>query len=125
MEREAVRENIMKKEMKESTEFIKFFDSIPKLSDAPKTGPVGDIKTGDVLNGRHPERNELIERHPTTDLKTGQSLLLRGNKRHVPGEISSPAKRRKQFTETDYIEMDNPVGSQKTDENNEMAANIE
>ena len=43
------------------------------------------------------------------------------SKRHVPGEISSPAKRRKQVTE--YIEMDNPVGSQRTDGNNEKAAN--
>ena len=48
MEREAVRENIMKKEMKESTEFIKFFDSIPILPDAPKTGSLGNIKTWDV-----------------------------------------------------------------------------
>ena len=71
---------------------------------------------GDVLNGRHSESKELKEHHPTTVLNTGQGLLLRGSKRHVQGEISSPAKRRKQFTE--YIEMDNPVGSQRTDESN-------
>ena len=92
------------------------------MSDAPKIGSVESIENGDVLNGRHSESNELKEHHPTTVLNTGQGLLLRGSKRHVPGEISSPAKRRKQLTEN--IEMDNPVGSQRTDASNGMATNI-
>jgi hypothetical protein len=123
MEREAVRDNTMMKEKKESSKFINFFDRKSKLSDAPKIGSVESIVNGDVLNGRHSESNELKEHHPTTVLNTGQGLLLRGSKRHVPGEISSPAKRRKQLTEN--IEMDNPVGSQRTDASNGMATNIE
>ena len=123
MEREAVRDNTMMKEKKESSKFINFFDRKSKLSDAPQIGSVESIVNGDVLNGRHSESNELKEHHPTTVLSTGQGLLLRGSKRHVPGEISSPAKRMKQLNE--YIEKDDPVGSQRTDANNGMATNIE
>ena len=123
MEREAVRDNTMMKEKKESSKFINFFDRKSKLSEAPQIGSVESIVNGDVLNGRHSESNELKEHHPTTVLSTGQGLLLRGSKRHVPGEISSPAKRMKQLNE--YIEKDDPVGSQRTDANNGMATNIE
>ena len=112
--------NTLMKEKKKSSKFINFFDRKSKLSDAPKLGSVESVDSSDGLKGRHPVNTELKEHHPTTVSNNGQGLLLRGSKRHVPGELSSPAKRMKQFTEN--FEMDNPVGSQRTDGNNEKAA---
>ena len=67
MEREAVRDNTMMKEKKESSKFINFFDRKSKLFDAQKIESVESIENGgDVLNGRHPMSNELKEQPPTT-----------------------------------------------------------
>ena len=84
----------------------------------------------DVVNGRHPENDELCERHPATDYRRGQGYQLRGNKRYVPGEISSPSKRRRDLhTLEDHFQtqIENPVCESRTGRGNNIreAANTE
>ena len=59
---------------------------------------MGERWDGDVLIGRHPSVDEIKEHHPAIIPSSGQGLLSRGSKRDSNGGVSSPAKRKKTFS---------------------------
>ena len=119
MEKEAVKDNIIMMEERERIKFTKFFDRKLKSSESSTTCSVGvNGNSSDVLNGRHPVQDEPKEHPPTiaNNIKSGQGLPLQGSKRHIPGEMESPAKRQKKFGNT-KCENDNPLMATKITNN--------
>ena len=56
--------------------------------------------------------DEFYARPPTTNLQQGQGSHLRGSKRYIPGEISSPSKRRRELGKnTNNFDLENPVSN--------------
>ena len=99
MERDAEKKVALEKERKNGDKLLEYF--IIKKPDSYNTfveNSVGERGGGgDVLIGRHPNIDELKERHPAIASTSGQGILYRGDKRILKGGVSSPAKRRKPF----------------------------
>ena len=128
MEREAAKEN---EEKLRKHDGFRLREHFVRLSDSEYTSESVPVKISskcdDVVNGRHPETDELKERHPTTVSKQGQGYQLRGKKRYIPGEIASPSKRRRDFgsnTDKYKYEMENPAINTEAGRNIKGADNV-
>ena len=98
MEREAGKETSVETDRKSGQNLRKFLFIKNKSSSTFPEKSVGERVDGDVLIGRHPSVDEIKEHHPAIISSSGQGLLSRGSKRDSNGGISSPAKRKKTFS---------------------------
>ena len=98
MEREAGKETSVETDRKSGQNLRKFLFIKNKSSSTFPEKSVGERGDGDVLIGRHPSVDEIKEHHPAIISSSGQGLLSRGSKRDSNGGISSPAKRKKTFS---------------------------
>ena len=112
MEREASKDSADRMERKEGERLLGYFASLSSLPGTQQSGSVDTLNSGDVVQERHQVMDKICERHPATNLLHGQGSILRGSKRYVPGEISSPSKRRR--GSGDDLELENPVTTLRT-----------
>ena len=110
MDREASKDSAEMNKRKEGERLLNYFASFSSLPKTQESGSVDILESGDVTKERHLVIDELSERLPTTHLRQGQGSLLRGSKRYVPGETSSPSKRKRNSGDiTENVELGNPV----------------